>query len=181
MADANQKAAIAEDARVLLADKLESANQQIEQLQISTGLSPEERAEIENEAKKAAEAAAEKKIEAARKKAEKELEKARTEGADAVKRVEAERESAIKTAREEAKKEAEREAAEQIKALEEQIRSAAALASPYRVKFGTCLEALQAAYGRMVAVVEEAEREEPSEGALLRRMLAQVVDYLKGA
>lgn len=181
VADANQKAAIAEDARVLLADKLESANQQIEQLQISTGLSPEERAEIENEAKKAAEAAAEKKIEAARKKAEKELEKACAEGADAVKRAEAERESAIKAARAEAKKEAEQAVAAKVAELEDKLRTAAAVASPYRVKFGTCLEALQAAYARMEAVVSEAEREEPEEGALLRQMLAQVVDYLKGA
>lgn len=60
----------------------------------------------------------------------------------------------------------------------EQMR--AALASPYRVRFGEALEGLKAAYGRMVAVCEEAEREEPDEGALLRRMLAQVVDMLRG-
>ena len=173
-ADANQQAYDE------LAEKLSEAHARLEEMQAQNGISPEERAEIEKTAQKAAEDAAAKKIEAAKKKAEKELKKALTEGEEAVKKVQAEQEAAIKAAKEEAKAEAERETAARVAELEEQIRAQAAQASPYRVKFGTCLEALQDAYRRMTAVVEEAEREEPDEGAILRGILAQVVGMLGG-
>jgi hypothetical protein len=107
------------------------------------------------------------------------LEKARAEGADAVKKVEAERDAAIGKAKEEAKAEAEQAAAAKIAALEEQLRAAAANASPYRSKFGSLFEALQDIYRRMTAVVVEAEHEEPSEGEVLRGILSRVVDMLK--
>ncbi|MBE6702133.1 MAG: DUF3102 domain-containing protein [Ruminococcaceae bacterium] len=165
-------------------DAAEQANEELyEQLQAERGkvatVSPEERAKIEAEAKRAAEDAAKAKIEAAKKKAEKELEKARTEGADAVKKVQAEQEAAIKAAKEEAKAEAERATAARVADLEEQLRVAAATASPYRVKFGACLEAMQAAYGRMLSVIEEAKQKEPSEGELLEGLAEQIVDMLK--
>ena len=178
--DAQRKATIAEDARVMLADKLDEANRALEVLEAQKGISPEERAEIEKAAKEEAEAAAEVKIAEARKKAEKELKKAQKDGEEAVKRVQAEQEAAIKAATEQARAEAERATAARVAELEEQIRAQAALASPYRVRFGESLEGLKAAYARMVAVVEEAEREEPSEGEILRSILAQVVGMLGG-
>ena len=182
--DAARKAEIAEDARVILSDKLDEANRLLEEAQVKAEISPEERAEIEKAAQKAAEDTAKAKIEAAKQKAEKELKKARAEGADALAKAQAEQEMAVKAAtdkaRAEAKAEAEREAAAKIAALEEQIRAQAALASPYRVRFGESLEGLKAAYARMVAVVEEAEREEPSEGEILRSILAQVVERMRG-
>ena len=181
-ADARRKAEIAEDARVILSDKLDEANRLLEAAQVKAEISPEERAEIEKEAKKAAEDAAKVKIEAAKKKAEKELEKARAEGKEALEKAKAEQEQAIKTAVEQARAEAEikaeQAASARIAELEEQLREQAALASPYRVRFGEALEGMKAAYGRMVAVVEEAEREEPAEGEILRGILSQVVGML---
>ncbi|MBO5355727.1 MAG: DUF3102 domain-containing protein [Clostridia bacterium] len=177
--DALHKASIAEDARMMLSDKLDEANRALEQMEAQKGISPEERAEIEAAAKKAADEAAAKRIEAAKKKAEKDLEKARAEGADAVKKVEAERDAAIGKAKEEAKAEAERAAAAKIAALEEQLRAAAANASPFRAKFGSLFEALQDIYRRMHAVVEEAEREDPSEGEILRGILSQIPNMLE--
>lgn len=183
-ADAQRKASIAEDARVMLADKLDEANRALEALGAQKGISPEERAEIEKAAREEAQNAAEAKIEKARKKAEKELEKAKKEGEEALERAKAEQEAALKAATEqaraEAKAEAERETAARVAELEERIRSQAALASPFRVRFGEALESLKAAYGRMVAVVEEAEREEPDEGTILRSILGQVVGMLGG-
>ena len=182
--DAQRKAEIAEDARVMLADKLDEANRALEEAQGRTEISPEERAEIEKAAQKAAEDAAKAKIEAAKKKAEKELEKARAEGAEALKKAQVEQEkvvqAAVEQAKAEAKAEAEKATAARVAELEEQIRAQAALASPYRVRFGESLEGLKAAYARMVAVVEEAEREEPSEGEILRGILGQVVGMLGG-
>ena len=178
------KVSIAEDARKLLADKLDEMTRALEEAQAKDSISPEERAEIEKAAKKAAEDAAKAKIETAKKKADQALEKARTEGAEALKKAQAEQEAAVKAAtdkaRAEAKAEAEREAAARITELEAQLREQAALASPYRVRFGEALEGLKAAYGRMVAVVEEAEREEPTEGEILRSILGQVVGMLGG-
>lgn len=182
--DAERKAQIAEDARVILSDKLDEANRLLEAAQAKAEISPEERAEIEKEAKKAAEDAAKTKIEAAKKKADKELEKARAEGKEALEKAKAEQEQAVKAATEqakaEAKAEAEQAASARIAELEEQLREQAALASPYRVRFGEALEGMKAAYGRMVAVVEEAERDDPAEGEILRGILSQVVDMLRG-
>jgi DNA repair exonuclease SbcCD ATPase subunit len=180
--DAERKAEIAEDARAILSDKLDEANRLLEEAQGRAEISPEERAEIEKAARKAAEDAAKAKIEAAKKKADKELEKARAEGADALKKAQAEQEkvvqAAVDRAKAEAKAEAEKTTAARVAELEAQLREQAALASPYRVRFGEALEGLKAAYGRMVAVCEEAEREEPDEGAILRGILGQVVGML---
>ena len=55
------------------------------------------------------------------------------------------------------------------------IRKLAVVGTPFRIKFGACFEALQVAYGRMVAIVEEAKAEDPTEGAFLESMLATVV------
>ena len=176
-ADAQRKASIAEDARVMLADKLDEANRALE---AQKGISPEERAEIEKAAREEAQNAAEEKIEKARKKAEKELEKAQKEGKEALERAKAEQEAAVKAATEQARAEAEREAQARVAELEEKLRAQAALASPYRVRFGEALEGLKAAYKRMADVVEEAEREEPDEGTILRSILGQVVGMLGG-
>lgn len=182
--DAERRASIAEDARLILSDKLDEANRLLEAAQVKAEISPEERAEIEKEAKKAAEDAAKAKIEAAKKKTDKELEKARAEGKEALEKAKAEQEQAIRTAVEQARAEAEikaeQAASARIAELEEQLREQAALASPYRVRFGEALEGMKAAYARMVAVVEEAEREEPAEGEILRGILSQVVDMLRG-
>lgn len=180
--DAERKASIAEDARLILSDKLDEANRLLEEAQGKAEISPEERAEIEKAAQKAAEDAAKAKIEAAKKKADKELEKARAEGADALKKAQAEQEkivqAAVEQAKAEAKAEAEKTTAARVAELEAQLREQAALASPYRVRFGEALEGLKAAYGRLVAVCEEAEREEPTEGEILRGILGQVVGML---
>lgn len=181
-ADARRTAQIAEDARLILSDKLDEANRLLEEAQGRAEISPEERAEIEKAAQKAADDAAKAKIEAAKKKADKELEKARAEGADALKKAQAEQEkivqAAVEQAKAEAKAEAEKATAARVAELEAQLREQAALASPYRVRFGEALESLKAAYGRLVAVCEEAEREEPTEGEILRGILGQVVGML---
>ena len=178
-----QRADAAEEARADLAAQLEDLQRIVQAVQSGGQISPEERAKIEAEAKKAAEDAAKAKIEAAKKKADKELEKARAEGADALKKAQAEQEkvvqAAVEQAKAEAKAEAEKATAARVAELEEQLTVAAANASPYRIKFGACYEALQSDYGRLVAIVMDAEQHDPNEGVLLRSMLERVVDYLK--
>ena len=179
-----QRADAAEEARAYLAEQLEELQRTLQAVQSGGQISPEERAAIEAEARKAADEAAKAKIEAAKKKAEKELEKARAEGADALKKAQAEQEKAVKAAEEQARAEAARVAeqasAQRIAELEAQVREAAANASPYRIRFGACFEVLKADYGRLVAIVEDAEAHDPDEGTLLRPMLGQIVDLLRG-
>lgn len=97
---------------------------------------------------------------------------------DALAKAIAEQEKAVQIAIEQARAEAVKESAAKVAELEEKIRAQAAQASPYRVRFGESLEGLKAAYSRMVSVVEEAEREDPAEGELLRKMISQVVSLL---
>ena len=179
-----QRADAAEEARADLAAQLAELQSTLKAVQSGGQISAEDRAAIEAEARKAAEEAAKAKIEAAKKKAEKELEKARAEGAEALKKVTQEQERAVKAAvdqaREEAAQQAAQESAARIAELEAQVKASAAIASPYRIKFGACFEALQADYGRMVAIVKDAETNDPDEGALLRPMLDQVVNMLRG-
>lgn len=178
-----QRADAAEEARADLAAQLEDLQRMVQAVQSGGQISPEERAKIEAEAKKAAEDAAKVKIEAAKKKADKELEKARAEGADALKKAQAEQEKviqvAVEQAKAEAKAEAEKATAARVAELEEQISVAASNASPYRIKFGACYEVFQADYGRLVAIVDDAEQHDPDEGAMLRSMLDKILDYLK--
>ena len=178
-----QRADAAEEARADLAQQLEELQRTLQAVQSGGQISPEERAKIEKEAKEQAEKDAKAKIEAAKKKADQALKKARAEGAEALKKAQAEQEKAVKAAEEQARVEAAR-AAEQaslqrIAELEAQVREAAASATPYRIRFGACFEVLQADYGRLVAIVEDAEGHDPDEGALLRSMLGQIVDRLK--
>lgn len=184
MAAEQQRADAADELRASLAEQLEQARKELEAAQVPAGISPEERTKIEAEAKKVAEDAVKAKIEAAKKKADKELEKARAEGKEALEKAKAEQEQAIKAASEkaraEAKAEAEQAVASKVAKLEEQVTALEAQASPFRVRFGEAFEGMKASYARMLAVVEEAEREDPAEGEILRPMLAQVVAMLKG-
>lgn len=178
-----QKAKAAEEASADLVAQLEEMRQTLQAVQSGGQISPEERAAIEKEARRAAEEAAKAKIEAAKKKAEKELDRARADGAEALKKAKEEQDKALKAAVEQARAEAAREAeqatVQKVAELEEQLRSMAANASPYRIKFGACFEAVQSAFGRLVAIVVDAENHDPDEGAVLRPMLGQVVDLLK--
>ena len=164
-----------------LSARLESAETQIKLLEsMSSPVSEEEIKRIEREAAEKAKAEADKKIEAAKKKAEKELEKARAEGAEVVKKVEAEREAAIKSAKEQARADAEKETAAKIAEMERELAAARVSASPYLTRFKERMEVFQTAYGAMVAVVEDAERNEPETGAQLRAALAQIASALVG-
>lgn len=175
-----QRADAADELRASLADQLEQARKELEAAQVPAGISPEERAKIEAEARKAAEDAAKAKIEAAKKKADKELEKARAEGAEALAKAIAEQEKAVQAAIEQARSEAEREAQRRYEATIGELQGKlSVVGSPFRIKFGACFEALQAAYSRMAAVVEEAKAEDPEEGKFLESMLASVVNMLK--
>ena len=171
------------------ANAAEKANDNLyEQLQAERAkvvtVSPEERAKIEAEAKKAAEDAVKAKIEAAKKKAEKELEKARAEGKDALEKAKAEQEQAVKAATEqaraEAKAEVEQATAARVAELEEQLSAAAAQESPYRIKFGFHFEAMQTAYRQMLALIDEAKQKDPAEGEMLQSFVDQIVDMLRG-
>ena len=147
-------------------------------------VSPEERAKIEAEAKKAAEDAVKAKIEAAKKKAEKELEKARAEGKDALEKVKAEQEQAVKAATEqvraEAKAEVEQATAARVAELEEQLSAAAAQESPYRIKFGFYFESMQSAYRQMLVVIDEVRQKDPAEAEMLQGFVDRIVEMLRG-
>lgn len=174
-----QRADAADELRASLADQLEQARKELEAAQVPAGISPEERAKIEAEARKAAEDAAKAKIEAAKKKAEKELEKARAEGAEALAKAIAEQEKAVQAAIEQARSEAEREAQRRYEATIGELQGKlSVVGTPFRIKFGACFEALQAAYSRMVAVVKEAKAEDPEEGKFLESMLNKVSSML---
>ncbi len=164
-----------------LSARLESAETQIKLMESMSATVPDEEIKrIEKEAAEKAKAEAEKKIEAAKKKAEKELEKARAEGAEAVKRVEAAKEAEIKAATEQAKVNAEREAAARISEMERELAAARVNASPYLTRFKERMEVFQGSYAAMVAVVEDAEQNEPETGAQLRAALEQIAKALVG-
>ena len=115
----------------------------------------------------------------AKKKADKELEKARSEGAEALAKAIAEQEKAVQAATEQARSEAEREAQRRYEAIIGELQGKlSVVGSPFRIKFGACFEALQAAYSRMAAVVEEAKAEDPEEGKFLESMLNRVSSML---
>lgn len=165
-------------------DASEQANEELyELLQAERAkvaeISPEERAKIEAAAKKAAEDAAKAKIEAAKKKAEKELEKARAEGKEALEKAKAEQEKAVQAAIEQARSDAESEAQRRYEVTIGELQGKlSVVGTPFRIKFGACFEALQAAYSRMAAVVEEAKAEDPEEGKFLESMLNRVSSML---
>ena len=177
-----QRADAAEEVRASLAEQLEHLKKQLEAAQVPVGISSEERAKIEQEVKAEAEKAAKAKIDAAKKKADKELEKARAEGAEALAKAVAEQEKAVQAATEQAKAEAEKEAQRRYEATIGELQGKlAVVGTPFRIKFGACFEALQAAYGRMEAVVKEAKAEDPEEGKLLESMLNRVSTMLMAA
>ena len=164
-----------------LSARLESAETQIKLMEsIPATVPDEEIRRIEKEAAEKASAEAQKKIDAAKKKAEKELEKARAEGAEAVKKLEAERDAAVKAAESEAKANAEREAAARISEMEKELAAARVSASPYLTRFKERMEVFQGAYAAMIAVVDDAEQNEPETGAQLRAALGQIASALVG-
>lgn len=164
-----------------LSARLESAETQIKLMESMPATVPnEEIRRIEKEAAEKASADAQKKIDAAKKKAEKELEKARAEGAEAVKKAEAERDAAVKAAESEAKAAAERESAERIAEMEKELAAARVSASPYLTRFKERMEVFQSAYAAMLAVVDDAEQNEPETGAQLRAALEQIAKALVG-
>ena len=180
-ADAEQREKAALERGEDLSARLESAETQIKLMEsIPASVPDEEIKRIEREAAEKAKAEADKKIEAAKTKAEKELEKARTEGAEAVKKAEAERDAAIKEAEEQARAAAEQEAAERIAEMERELAAARVNASPYLTRFKERMEVFQGAYAAMVAVVEDAEQNEPETGAQLRAAMAQIASALVG-
>lgn len=184
--EAEKRAADAEQRERDAAARAEKAERESEEVQqrlleaVAAPVPAEEIQRIEKEAAEKAKAEADKKIEAAKKKADKELEKARAEGAEAVKKVEAEREAAIKAAEEQAKATAEREAAAKIAEMERELAAARVNASPYLTRFKERMEVFQGAYAAMVAVVEDAEQNEPETGAQLRAALEQIASALVG-
>ncbi len=178
---AEERAGRAEQNAEDISARLESAETQIKLMESMPATVPDEEIKrIQKEAAEKAKQDAEKKIAAAKKKAEAELEKARAEGAEAVRKVEAERDAAIKAAEEQARKEAEQAAAERIAEMERELASARVSASPYLLRFKERMEVFQADYAAMLAVVDEAEREEPETGAQLRAALAQIASALVG-
>ena len=178
---AEERAGKAEQDTEEISARLESAETQIRLMEsMPASVSEEELKRIEKEAAEKAKADADKKIEAAKKKAEKELEKARAEGAEAVKKVEAEREAAIKSAKEQARADAEKETAAKIAEMERELAAARVNASPYLTRFKERMEVFQQAYAAMVAVVEDAEQNEPETGAQLNAALEQIASALVG-
>ena len=164
-----------------LSARLESAETQIKLMESMSATVPDEEIRrIEKEAAEKAKAEAEKKIEAAKKKADKELEKARAEGAEAVKKVEAAKEAEIKAATEQAKVNAEREAAARISEMERELAAVRVNASPYLTRFKERMEVFQSAYAAMLAVVKDAEQNEPETGAQLNAALEQIASALVG-
>lgn len=180
-ADAEKRESKQKEREEDLLARLESAETQIKLMESMPATVPDEEIRrIEREAAEKAKAEADKKIEAAKKKAEKELEKARAEGADAVKKAEAERDAAIKAAEEQARAAAEQEAAERIAEMERELAAARVNASPYLTRFKERMEVFQSAYAAMLAVVKDAEQNEPETGAQLRAAMAQIASALVG-
>jgi len=161
-----------------LAGRLEAAEKALEDMK-QQPVSDDEIKRIEKEAQARFKAQADKKVADITKKAEKDLQEAKKQGADAVKKVEETKAAAINAAVEEAIKAAREEAAKEIDSLKDKLKATVVASSPFLVQFKAHMEAFQADYARMAAVVESAEREQPEIGAQLKSILAQILDHLK--
>lgn len=144
----------------------------------AAGLSEKQKKAIEEEMKTKYKAEADKKLEAAKKTADKRIAEARKESEAAAKKAaedfEKEKEEIRRTERERA----DRESAERIAALEEQLRAAAIAASPLLTEFKVHMEAFQAEYRKMAAIVEKAESEDPAVAEKLRAILSRITEAL---
>lgn len=161
-----------------LAEQLAAAEKALEDIK-QQPVSEDEMKRIEEEMQARFKAQADKKVIDITKKAEKDLQEAKKQGAEAVQRVEESKAAAINAAVEEAKKAAREEAANEIEALKDKLKATVVASSPYRAQFKAYMEAFQADYGRMLAVVEKAEQEQPDIGAELKGILDQILDHLK--